>query len=162
MDQGRIAPSPVCCNRPGGFLDKRRFTRISLRKQHAFHNQRRIQGSGPGARPSSRLFLDQTEALRAEKFFLKIELNGSVRSKFRKTGPPFEVVLFSRSDRLEFWLNGSRPLSPGALLAVLYFSSCLIFRPFRLSLGPTICPWVSEDGCKLYRLFFAFCGWLTF
>ena len=43
------------------------------------------------------------------------KLNGSVRSNrksFEKTGPPFEVVHFSRSDRLEFWLNGSRPLSP--------------------------------------------------
>ena len=41
------------------------------------------------------------------------KLNGSVpsnRKSFEKTGPPFEVVLFSRSDRLEFWLNGSRPL----------------------------------------------------
>ena len=40
--------------------------------------------------------------------------NGSVRSirkSFEKTGPPFEVVLFSRLDRLAFWLNGSRPLS---------------------------------------------------
>ena len=35
MYQGRIASSPVCCN-PGRFLDKRRFTRINLRKQHAF------------------------------------------------------------------------------------------------------------------------------
>ena len=26
----------------------------------------------------------------------------------------------------------------------------LFFRPFRLSLAPTICPWVSEDG--LYYL----------
>ena len=43
------------------------------------------------------------------------KLNGSVRSNrksFEKTGPPFEVVLFSRSDRLEFWLNGSRPRKP--------------------------------------------------
>ena len=43
------------------------------------------------------------------------KLNGSVRSNrksFEKTGPPFEVVLFSRSDRLEFWLNGSRPKIP--------------------------------------------------
>ena len=43
------------------------------------------------------------------------KLNGSVRSNrksFGKTGPPFEVVLFSRSDRSEFWLNGSRPLFP--------------------------------------------------
>ena len=42
------------------------------------------------------------------------KLNGSVRSNrksFEKTGPPFEVVLFSRSDRLEFWLNGSRPIT---------------------------------------------------
>ena len=38
-----------------------------------------------------------------------------------------------------------KTLSPGALPAVLYFSSCHIFRPFRLSFAPTICPWVSED-----------------
>ena len=40
------------------------------------------------------------------------KLNGSVwsnRKSFEKTGPPFEVDHFSRSDRLEFWLNGSRP-----------------------------------------------------
>ena len=44
-----------------------------------------------------------------------------------------------------FWFVKS-PLSPGALLAVLYFSSChIFFRPFRLFLVPTICPWVSED-----------------
>ena len=41
-----------------------------------------------------------------------LKLNGSVRSNrksFEKTGPPFEVDHFSRSHRLEFWLNGSRP-----------------------------------------------------
>ena len=43
------------------------------------------------------------------------------------------------------WNWSDKTLSPGALLAVLYFSSCNIFRPFRLSLAPTICPWVSED-----------------
>ena len=40
------------------------------------------------------------------------KLNGSVRSNwksFEKTGPPFEVDHFSRSDRSGFWLNGSRP-----------------------------------------------------
>ena len=39
------------------------------------------------------------------------KLSGSVRSNrksFEKTGPPFEVVYFSRSDRSEFRLNGSR------------------------------------------------------
>ena len=46
------------------------------------------------------------------KFRSKTQWIGSVQpEKFRKTGPPFEVVLFSRSDRLEFWLNGSRPMS---------------------------------------------------
>ena len=44
------------------------------------------------------------------------------------------------------WNWSGKTLSPGALLAVLYFSSCYIFfRPFRLFLVPTICPWVSED-----------------
>ena len=41
------------------------------------------------------------------------KLNGSVgsnRKSFEKTGPPFEVDHFSRSDRLEFCLNGSRPM----------------------------------------------------
>ena len=42
------------------------------------------------------------------------KLNGSVRSNrksFEKTGPSFQVDHFSRSDRLEFWLNGSRTSS---------------------------------------------------
>ena len=41
------------------------------------------------------------------------KLNGSVwsnRKSFEKTGPPFEVDHFSRSDWLEFWLNGSHPI----------------------------------------------------
>ena len=41
------------------------------------------------------------------------KLNGSVRSNrksFKNMGPPFEVVLFCRSDWSEFWSNGSRPL----------------------------------------------------
>ena len=45
------------------------------------------------------------------KFGLK--LNESVwsnRKSFEKAGPPFEVDHFFRSDRSEFWLNGSRPL----------------------------------------------------
>ena len=45
------------------------------------------------------------------KFRSKTQWIGSVQlEKLRKTGPPFEVDHFSRSDRLEFWLNGSRPL----------------------------------------------------
>ena len=47
------------------------------------------------------------------------KLSGSVRSNrksFEKTGPPFEVDHFSRSDRSEFWLNGSRPCILGCKL----------------------------------------------
>ena len=44
------------------------------------------------------------------------------------------------------WNWSGKTLSPGALLAVLYFSSFnIFFRPFRLFVVPTICPWVSED-----------------
>ena len=45
-------------------------------------------------------------------FRSKTQWIGSVQpEKFRKTGPPFDVVLFSRSDRSEFLLDGSRPVS---------------------------------------------------
>ena len=45
------------------------------------------------------------------------------------------------------WNWSGKTLSPGALLGVVYFSSChIFFCPFRLFLVPTICPWVSEDG----------------
>ena len=44
------------------------------------------------------------------KFRSKTQWIGSVQAeKFRKNGSPFEVVLFSRSDRSAFWLNGSGP-----------------------------------------------------
>ena len=46
-------------------------------------------------------------------------------------------------------------LSPEALLAVLYllfFVPYIFFRPFRLSLTPFICPWVSEDGMSLRKV----------
>ena len=42
---------------------------------------------------------------------------------------------------------GTMSYQTSALLAVLYFSSChIFFRPFRIFLVPTICPWVSEDA----------------
>ena len=31
---------------------------------------------------------------------------------------------------------------------LLFFVPYIFFRPFRLSLVPTICPWVSEDGSQ--------------
>ena len=65
------------------------------------------------------------------------KLNGSVRSNrksFGKTGPPFEVVHFSRSDRSEFWLNGSRPLGIEYLLSPKTVACC-----------PLICTWSSFE-----------------
>ena len=41
--------------------------------------------------------------------------------------------------------NGAKKSKNGEKHSVLYFSSRHFFRPFRLSLAPTICSWVSED-----------------
>ena len=47
------------------------------------------------------------------KFRSKTQWIGSVQPEsFEKTSPLFEVGHFSRSDRLEFWLNGLRPIFP--------------------------------------------------
>ena len=57
------------------------------------------------------------------------KLNGSVWSNqksFEKTGPPFEVDHFSRSDQLEFWLNGSHPLGHLRPLLTLLQQNLLI------------------------------------
>ena len=47
------------------------------------------------------------------------------------------------------WKWSGKTLSPGALLTVLYFLRATFSRPFRLSLVPSICPWVSEDDTSL-------------
>ena len=40
---------------------------------------------------------------------------------------------------------GTRHCPQGLFWPFFTFLSALFFRPFRLSLAPTICPWVSED-----------------
>ena len=76
-----------------------------------------------------------------------------------KRSPPFWLLIGARKTQVFWhqseartaatvWNWSGKTLSPGALLAVLYFSSCHIFRPFSLSLAPTTCPWVSEDESK--------------
>ena len=47
----------------------------------------------------------------------------------KKTGPPFEVVLFSRSDRLEFWLNGSRTGKSSLNATFVHFLGALLLAP---------------------------------
>ena len=44
-----------------------------------------------------------------------------------KTGPPFEVVHFSQSDRSEFWLNGSRPIILSQTTTYKFISSGRFF-----------------------------------
>ena len=75
-----------------------------------------------------------------------------------KRSPPFWLLIGARKTQVFWhqseartaatvWNWSDKTLSPGALLAVLYFSSChIFFCPSRLFLVPTICPWVSEDG----------------
>ena len=74
-----------------------------------------------------------------------------------KRSPPFWLLIGARKTQVFWhqsqartaatvWNWSGKTLSPGALLAVLYFSSFhIFFCPFRLFLVPTICPWVSED-----------------
>ena len=46
----------------------------------------------------------------------------------KKKGPPFEVDHFSRSDRLEFWLNGSRPEAPTKPLCMVVAQPFFLLR----------------------------------
>ena len=78
-----------------------------------------------------------------------------------KRSPPLWLLIGARklvffwhqseaTTAVTIWNWSGKTLSPGALLAVLYFFSChIFFRPFRLSLAPFICPWVSEDANML-------------
>ena len=81
-----------------------------------------------------------------------------------KRSPPFWLLIGARK-LVFFWYQSEartaatvwnwsgKTLSPGAFLAVLYFSSCLIFPPVQTFPRPhSVCPWVSEDGkicCKV-------------
>ena len=73
-----------------------------------------------------------------------------------KRSPPFWLLIGARKllcfsaqsegrTAATVWNWSGKTLSPGALLAVVYFFRAIFFRPFRLALAPTICPWVSED-----------------
>ena len=97
------------------------------------------------------------------KFRSKTQWIGSVQpEKFRKTGPPFEVEHFSRSDPSEFWLNGSRRFGEHrrvhrrSILNHHYsatplnsFQSTWTFNQrrssqFPLETGPTVTQWESR------------------
>ena len=97
------------------------------------------------------------------RIWIKIIRHGGLGHEVQESWPylsnatPFLLLIGARKTQVFWhqseartaatvWNWSGKTLSPGALLAVLYFSSCHIFsRPFRLFLVPTICPWVSED-----------------
>ena len=73
-----------------------------------------------------------------------------------KWSPPFGLLIGQKNTKVFWhqsevrtavtvWNWSGNTLTPGALLAVLYFSSCHIFLPVQTFPRPTICPWVSED-----------------
>ena len=97
------------------------------------------------------------------KFRSKTQWIGSVQpEKFRKTGPPFEVDHFSRSDPSEFWLNGSRRFGEHrrvhrrsilnhhySATPLNWFQSTWTFNQrrssqFPLETGPTVTQWESR------------------
>ena len=91
-----------------------------------------------------------------------------------KGGPVFSKLFQLDRNFRKFWLNGSSPLcfsgtnqKPGRrrpfgtglvrhcpqrlFLPFFTFLCALLFRSFRLSLAPTICPWVSEDEVGMFK-----------
>ena len=55
-------------------------------------------------------------------------------------------------NRRENMAQKKRKERPEELFSLFFtFLRALFFRPFRLSLAPTICAWISEDGRDLHR-----------
>ena len=84
---------------------------------------------------------------RAEKY-------GTKKSKERREEPLRTMSYQTSSKRSPPFclLIGARKLlcfsCPHGLFSPFFtFLRAILFRPFRLSLAPTICPWVSKDGC---------------
>ena len=80
-----------------------------------------------------------------------------------KRSPPFWLLIGTRKlvffwhqsearTAVTVWNWSGKTLSPGALLAVLYFSSFhIFFRPFRLSSSPLSAPGSPRMGACYYR-----------
>ena len=54
--------------------------------------------------------------------------------------------------RLPFGTGLVRHCPQGLFSPFFTFFHAIFFRPFRLSLAPTICPWVSEDGRSVTKV----------
>ena len=75
--------------------------------------------------------------------------NGRRRSDFRLVAENFCVLLPNqKAERRRPFGTGLVRHCPHGLFSPFFtFLRAILFRPFRLSLAPTICPWVSKAGC---------------
>ena len=74
--------------------------------------------------------------------------NGRRRSDFLLV--PENVCVFLPNQKAERWrpfgMGLVRHCPQGLFSPFFTFHRAIFFRPFRLSLAPTICPWISEDA----------------
>ena len=83
--------------------------------------------------------------------------------------PPFWLLIGQKNTKVSWhqseaitaatvWNWSGKTLSPaqGLFSPFFTFPCAIFFRPFRLSLAPTICPWVPEDVTSLEEHSFPF------
>ena len=80
----------------------------------------------------------QTSSKRSPPFWLLIGARKTEKHKFSGTNQ-------KRERRRPFGTGLVRHCPKGLFSPFFTFRRAIFFRPFRLSLVPTICPWVSED-----------------
>ena len=101
---------------------------------------------------------------RAEKY-------GTKKSKKRREDPLGTMSYQTSSKRSPpFWLLIGARKTQVFKFPFFTFLRAIFFRPFRLSLAPTICPWVFEDGklviwrrrlTSYFKLIFIYEQWLV-
>ena len=81
-----------------------------------------------------------------------------------KPSPPENVCVFLPNQKAErrrpFGTSLVRHCPQGLFLPFFTFLRAIFFLPFRLSLAPTVCPWVSEDASLIAQVpnFWKNCG----
>ena len=84
--------------------------------------------------------------------------NGRHCSDFWLVPENFCVFLPNQKWRRPFGTGLVRHCPQGLFSPLFTFLRAIFFRPFRLSLAPTICPWVSEDPFDWVILHWYACG----
>ena len=74
---------------------------------------------------------------------------GTKKRKERRVKQKFSGTNQKPERRRPFGTGLVRHCPQGLFSLFFTFLRAIFFRPFRLSLVPTICPWVSEDAAKI-------------